>query len=195
MILGAGIDFPYWQTFGLQRVFPSLQDKLAGFPVATIYNRIIRDWPQLRPQFALFKTPDLYRKLEQLYGAYVVALSKGANRYQVSDRNPPFKTASFIIEQTGIDRQTVVAFLSSLEKLAKEGAIPFEFWDPKKAVAQAKAVTKVQKEVAAAKPPDPVTDTLQTVKTGFKWLVILGVTVGGAYALAQVSSFIPKGKK
>lgn len=195
MILYGSIDFPYWKTFALQRSFPTLQDKLAGFPVATIYNRIIKDWPTLRPEFALFKTPDLYRKLEQLYGSYVVALSKGAKRYELADRNPSFKTVSFMIEQTGIDRQTVVAFLSSLEKLAKEGAIPFEFWDPKKAIEQGKAVTKQKVAIAEAKPQTVIEQGISNVTRVLTWGAVVAVVVGGAYALSTVSAFVPKRKK
>ena len=177
------------------RVFPGLQDRLNTFPNAAIYNRIIKDWPALRPQLALFKTPDLFRKLQQLYGAYILALSKGAKRYELADRNVPFKTASFIIQQTGIDRQTVVAFLSSLEKLAKEGAIDLQFWDPKKAIELNKAVTKQQKEVAATKPKNVIEETAAKATKALTWVAVIAVVVGGGYALSQVKSFIPRGKK
>ncbi len=190
MLLGS--SFPFIEQFALMRVFPGLQDKLSTFPVATIYNRIIKDWPQLRPQFALFKTPDLYRKLEQLYGAYALALSKGANRYQTSDRNPPFMTVSFIMQQTGIDRGTVVAFLSTLEKLAKEGGISMEYWDPKRAIQQAKAVTAQKKAIEAVKPATPIVEAVSTVKTTAKWLGVIAVLGLGAYALSSVGAFIPK---
>lgn len=189
-MLLAGIDYPYWATFNLQRVFPTLQDKLAAFPVATIYNRMIRDWPALRPSLSLFKTPDLYRKLNQLFGAYTVALAKGANAYQVSDRNPPFKTAAFIVEQTGIDRQTVVAFLSSLEKLAKEGGIDFQYWNPKKALEQAKSVTRQKKEIAAAEPKNAFEEAAGKVGSAMKWVTVALVAGAGVYAL----SFVPKFK-
>jgi len=177
------------------RVFPGLQDKLSVFPNAAIYNRIIKDWPALRPQFALFKTPDLFRKLQQLYGAYVLALSKGAKRYELSDRNPPFKTASFIIQQTGIDRQTVVAFLSSLEKLAKEGAIDLQYWDPKKAIELNKAVVKQKKAVEATQPKNVIEETAGKVTKTLTWVAVIAVVVGGGYALSQVKAFIPRGKK
>lgn len=180
------------KTLAVTRVFPQLQDKLNAFPVATIYNRMINDWPSLRPVWAPFKTPDLYRKLSQLYGAYVVAMQKGANPYQLADRNPPFKTVSFIIEQTGIDRQTVVAFLSTLESLAKRGAIDFQYWNPKRAIEQGRAVQAQQAAVKAATPKGPIEDGVSTVKTAIKWVAIIGGVAAGAYALSQVRHLVGK---
>jgi len=194
VLLGAGIDFPYWQTFGLQRVFPSLQDKLASFPVATIYNRIIQDWPTLRPKLQLFTKPQLMQQLEQMYGAYALALSKGAKAYQVSDRNPPFATASFIVQQTGIDRQTVVAFLSSLEKLAKSGGIPFEYWDPKKAIEQGKAVTAQNNAVNASRPRGLIEEAASGVTRTLTWLAVGAVAIAGVYFAVQAKTLFPKGR-
>lgn len=190
MLLGAGTP----SLLLAYRVFPGLQDKLSVFPNATIYNRIVKDWPGLRPQLALFKTPDLYRKLGQLYGAYVLALSKGAKRYELSDRNVPFKTVSFIIDQTGIDRQTVVAFLSSLERLAKEGSIDLQFWDPKKAIELNKAVTKQKKAVEATKPQGVIEETAAKATKALTWVAVIAVVVGGGYALSQAKHFLPKSR-
>lgn len=187
MLLGAGSS----SLLLAYRVFPGLQDKLSVFPNATIYNRIVKDWPTLRPKLALFKTPDLYRKLGQLYGAYILALSKGAKRYELADRNVPFKTVSFIIDQTGIDRQTVVAFLSSLERLAKEGSVGLQFWDPKKAIELNKAVTKQKKAVEATKPQGVIEETAAKATKVLTWVAVVAVVVGGGYALSQAKHLLP----
>lgn len=191
MLLGAGIDFPFWATFNLQRVFPSLQDKLSAFPVATIYNRMIKDWATLRPTLSLFSKPDLFRKLSQLFGAYTLALSKGAAPYQVSDRKPKFLTVSFIMQQTGIDRLTVVAFLSSLEKLAKEGGIDFQYWNPKKALEQNKAVTAQQKAIAESEPQSPMSEAFSSIGKVGKYITFALIAGLGIYGL----SFIPRKSK
>ncbi len=177
----AGVNYPYWDTFLLQRVFPKLQDKLTVFPVATIYNQIIQDWPTLRPAFALFQKPDLYRRLETLYGSYLVALSKGAVPYQLHPATPPkFQTATWMQTQTGIDRQTVVAFLSSLEKMAKSGAIDQKYWNPDRAVAENKEIAKrIQADTASA-PKSPVVSAIADTASGLKW--------GGIGLLALVAA-------
>lgn len=194
MLLGAGIDFPFWQTFNLQRVFPGLQDKLAAFPVASLYNRMIRDWVALRPKLQLFSKPQLMQQLEQMYGAYALALAKGAKPYQVSDRNPPFKTAAFIVEQTKIDRQTVVAFLSSLEKLAKEGGIAFEYWDPKKAVTLNKAVSAQNKAVSETRPKGAIEETANKITKTLAWIAGGVVVLGGVYLVSQAKTILPKSR-
>lgn len=187
--MAGGIDYNYWKTFNLQRVFPKLQDLLSVFPRATIYNRILVDWPTLKPAFALFQKSDLERRLDSIYGAYLVALSKGAAPYQLADRAPKFKTASFIVEQTGIDRGTVVAFLSSLEKLAKSGGVDLKYWNPDRAVQLNKEVTKRIKEDAATAPVAPLVSTIGTVANAAKWG---GIGLVALVAALAVGKFIPK---
>lgn len=184
----SGVDYRYWETFGLQRVFPGLQDKLAVFPVATLYNRILIDWPLLKPKFALFQKPDLYRKLETLYGAYLVALSKGAAPYQLADREPKFKTAQFIVDQTGIDRATVVAFLSTLEKMAKAGQIDLKYWNPDRAVQQNKEIAKRIKEDTATAPKSALVSAVSDTASGLKWG---GIGLLALVAALAVGKFIP----
>lgn len=191
MLYGAEINYPYWATFNLQRVFPQLQDKLFAFPKATIYNTIIRDWPAERPKLSLFKTTELEQKLNQLYGAYILALSKGAQPYQLADRNPKFATASFMVTQTGLDRGLVVAFLSTLEKLAKGGGIPLEYWNPKKAIELNKAVQKVKAEVAATRPKGALEDTVDKVGTTAKWVLVAVAVAAGGFAISQVRKVLP----
>lgn len=183
--------YSYWQTFDLQRVFPSLQDKFATFPRATIANKILVDWPTLRAAFTRIGKSDLERRLDSVYGAYLVALSKGAAPYQLADKAPKFKTVSFVVEQTGVDRATVVAFLSSLEKLAKSGGVDLKYWNPDKAVKLNKEVTRRIKEDAASAPTPPLLSALGNVGNTVKWAAIIGV---GIYASVYVGKFIPKRK-
>lgn len=185
MIL-SGIDYPYWKTFNLQMVFPTLQDKLNVFPVATLYNQIVKDWPGLRPTAARmpFTLPELQRKLHTLYGAYLLALAKGAKPYELHPRSrPTFQTAAFLVEQTGIDRQTVVAFLSTLEKLAKAGTIDLKYYAPDKAIALNKEIKKKQAEVKASEPEGPIDSALKDVKSVAGWVG------AGALALLGLAAY------
>lgn len=186
--MAGGIDYNYWKTFNLQRVFPKLQDLLSVFPRATIYNRILVDWPTLKPSFAIFQKSDLERRLDSIYGAYLVALSKGAAPYQLADRAPKFKTVSFIVEQTGVDRASVVAFLSSLEKLAKSGGVDLKYWNPDRAVQLNKEVSKRIKEDAATAPVSPVVSTIGQVASAAKWG---GIGLVALVAALAVGKFIP----
>lgn len=187
-IMAGGIDYNYWKTFNLQRVFPKLQDALSVFPRATIYNRILVDWPTLKPSFALFQKNELERRLDTIYGAYLVALSKGAAPYQLADRAPKFKTVSFIVEQTGIDRGTVVAFLTSLEKLAKSGGVDLKYWNPDRAVQLNKAVAARIKEDVATAPKSPVVTAIADTASGLKWG---GIGLLALVAALAVGKFIP----
>lgn len=177
-----GLDFPYWETFNLRAVFPYLQDKLTNFPEATVYNDILSQWRGLRPdQQGLFQTPDLRRKIATLYGMYLVALSRGATPYQLHPLTPPrFKTAEFLQSQTGIDRASVVAFLTSLERLAKAGKIGFQYWNPERAVEGNKAVTTAQTTYNATKPKS---DLQLAVQSGAKWIGF------GALGLGALAAF------
>jgi hypothetical protein len=168
------------------KAFPGLQDKLSAFPAATIYNRIIRDWASLRPQLKLFSKPALQRRIETLYGSYVVALSKGAAPYQLADREPKFKTVSFMVEQTGIDRQTVVAFLSTLEKMAKAGEIDLKYWNPDRATQQNKEIQRRQKIDAATAPKSPIIAAVQEGASAVKWGGIGLVALVGAFAVSKL---------
>jgi len=181
--------YAYWQTFDLQRFFPKLQDKFATFPRATIANKILVDWPTLRDGFTRIGKSEVERRLDSIYGAYLVALSKGAKPYQLADKNPPFKTASFIVTQTGIDRGTVVAFLSSLEKLAKSGGVDLKFWNPDRAVQLNKEVTKRIKEDAATEPVSPLVSTIGSTANAVKWG---GIGLLALVAALAVGKFIPK---
>jgi len=185
-MLLSGIDYPYWKTFNLQMVFPALQDKLSVFPVATIYNQIVKDWPGLRPTAARmpFTLPELQRKLHTLYGAYLLGLARGAKPYELHPRSrPAFPLASFLEGQTGIDRQTVVAFLSTLEKLAKAGKIDLKYYAPDKAIALNKEIKKKQAEVKESEPKGPIAETVQDVKSVAGWVGI------GALALLGLAAF------
>lgn len=187
MILQGGIDYPYWETYNLRAVFPALQDRLTGFPVATIYNQIVMDWKTLRPTaFRVpFTMPDLQRKLHTLYGAYLVALSKGAKPYELHPRaRPAFQTAAFLVEKTGIDRQTVVAFLSTLEKLAKAGKIDLKYYAPDKAIELNKAVKQKHAEVKASEPETPFSSALDSAKNTAG---IIGIAALGLLGLAAFS--------
>jgi len=173
-----GIDYPYWETFNLRAVFPKLEDALKVFPSSTMYNQILLDWPILRDQVgkSFLAKPDLMRKIDTLYGAYLVALSKGAAPYKLHDKLPKFKTASFIVTQTGIDRATVVAFLATLEKLAKSGGIDSKYWDPDRAVERNKTITQRAKADAASAPQGPLDKIQSTAEwIGFGALGVLGV--------------------
>ncbi len=183
-----GIDYPYWQTFNLRATFPKLEDALKVFPSSSVYNRIVLDWPTLRDSAgkSLFATPDLMRKIDTLYGAYLLALSKGATPYKLADRSPKFKTASFIVEQTGIDRGTVVAFLTTLEKMAKSGAIDSKYWDPDRAIQRNKAITSKQKEIAATAPQSP----LDKIASTAEWIGIGSIGILGLVAFMYLK---PKG--
>ena len=183
--------YSYWQTFDLQRVFPSLQDKFTAFPRATISNRILVDWATLRDSFTRLGKSNLERRLDSVYGAYLVALSKGAKPYQLADKAPKFKTVSFIVEQTGVDRATVVAFLSTLEKLAKSGGVDMKYWNPDKAVALNKEVTKRIKEDAATAPKSPLVSTLGDIAGGAKWA---GIGVVVLVASVYLGRLVPKRK-
>lgn len=183
--------YSYWQTFDLQRVFPSLQDKFAVFPRATIANRILVDWPTLRDAFTRLGKSDLERRLDSIYGAYLVALSKGAKPYQLADRAPKFKTASFVVEQTGVDRATVVAFLSTLEKLAKSGAVDLKYWNPDRATALNKEVAKRVKEDVATSPKSPLVSTLGDLAGAAKWT---GIGVVVLVASVYLGRLVPKRK-
>ena len=187
---GAGADsaLAYWQTFDLQRIFPRLQDKLAAFPRATIANRILVDWPTLRAGFTRLGKSDVERRLDAAYGAYLLALSKGAAPYQLTDRNPKFKTAAFIVEQTGVDRGTVVAFLATLEKLAKSGAIDAKYWDPDRAVARNKEVTRRIKQDEASAPVSPLVSAVGNAASAAKWG---GIGLLALVAALAVGKFIP----
>lgn len=185
MILGA-VDFPYWETFGLRAVFPGLQDRLHAFPAATIYNQMISEWRSLRQDSkALFRTPDLVNKITTLYGAYLLALSKGAAPYELHPRNAPkVPLVSTLVSQTGIDRESVVAFLSTLEKLARSGAIEYRYWDPERATVQNKAVQKTNKAYEDSKPKTPFEESLAAVRTA-AWLVGGGVVAFGLYKVLR----------
>ncbi len=187
-----GIDYPYWSTFNLRSVFPKLEDALKVFPSSTLYNQILLDWPILRDQVGkgFFTKPDLMRKIETLYGAYLLALSKGATPYKLSDRNPKFKTAAFMVEQTGIDRAVVVAFLTTLEKLAKSGSIDNKYWDPDRAVQRNKAVTQRTKELEASSPKGP----LDKIQSTAEWIGFGALGILGVVALVYIKPFIPKPK-
>lgn len=187
-----GIDYPYWETFNLRSVFPKLEDALKVFPSSSIYNQIVLDWPILRKgaESGLFTKPDLMRKIETLYGSYLVALKNGATPYQLRDRNPKFKTSEWIVKQTGIDRATVVAFLTTLEKLAKSGGIDNKYWDPDRAVQRNKAVTQRQAEFEATEPKGP----LDKVAKAAEWLGFGALGVLGVVAFAYMKPFIPKPK-
>lgn len=191
-MMGASPSFyAYWQTFDLQRVFPSLRDKFAVFPRATIANQILIDWPTLRSGFTRVGTSEVERRLDSAYGAYLVALSKGAAPYQLKDRAPKFKTVSFIVDQTGIDRATVVAFLSTLEKMAKAGKVDLKYWNPDKAVTLNKEVKRrIQEDVATA-PKAPLVEGFSNAFSSLKWLGIGAVVLVGSM---YVGRFIPKGK-
>lgn len=180
--------YGYWQTFDLQRVFPSLQDKFSTFPRATIANRILVDWPTLRDGFTRLGKSTVERRLDSVYGAYLVALSKGAAPYQLADKKPKFATVSFIVQQTGVDRGTVVAFLSSLEKLAKGGGVDLKFWNPDRAVALNKEVTKRIKEDAATAPVAPLVSTINSAAGAVKWG---GIGILALVALVAAKKFIP----
>ncbi len=187
--MGGGIDYPYWETYNLRAVFPALQDKLTGFPVATVYNQIVMDWKGLRPSaFRVpFTVPDLQRKIHTLYGAYLVALSKGAAPYELHPRSrPAFQTAAFLTETTGIDRQTVVAFLSTLEKLAKAGRIDLKYYAPDKAIAFNKAVKKKQAEVKASEPETPLSSALDTAKNTAGIIGIAALALVGLAAFSYI---------
>lgn len=180
MIFLSGIDFPYWETFNLRILFPKLADALAVFPSSQIYNAILTGWPTLKDQIGphLFAPADLKRKIETLYGSYLVALKNGATPYQLSDRNPKYATASFMTQQTGIRRDVVVAFLTTLEKLAKAGTINQKYWAPDRVAAENVQVTARQKQDEATKPKGPVDDFLSSMRN-----VGIGVAVLGGLGL------------
>lgn len=184
-LMAGGTDYQYWKTFNLQRYFPKLWDSLAAFPRATIYNRILVDWPTLKTNFSLFQKSDLERRLDSIYGSYLVALSKGALPYQLADRAPKFKTVSFIVTQTGVDRGTVVAFLSSLEKLAKAGGVDLKYWNPDRAVQLNKEVTKRIKEDAATAPVSPLLSTIGNTTSAIKWAGIGLLALVGSLAVGK----------
>lgn len=176
--LGADLNYPYWATFNLQALFPKLQDSLRNFPVSQMYNRILVDWPTLR---SAFEAGDIPTRIATLYGSYLVALSKGATPYRLATpyKAGDFKTAEWMVNQTGIDRASVVAFLTTLEKMAREGAIDQKYWDPDRAAAQQKAVTAAVAQAKAAEPPSPL-DTAETVA---KWI---GISALAGLGLAVV---------
>lgn len=183
--------YSYWQTFDLQRVFPSLRDAFSVFPRATIANQILVDWPTLRDAFTRVGKSEMERRLDSIYGAYLVALAKGASPYQLRDKNPKFKTVSFIIEQTGTDRGTVVAFLSSLEKMAKMGKVDLKYWNPDKSVTLNKEVSRRIKEDVATAPRAPFVAGLGDIFSSVKWVAIGGIVLVGSIYLGR---FIPKRK-
>lgn len=178
MILLSGIDFPYWETFNLQILFPKLSDALSVFPSSQIYNEILRGWPTLKDQIGphLFAAPDLKRKIETLYGAYLVALKNGATPYRLADRAPKYPTVTDITNRTGIRRDVVVAFLTTLEKMARAGTINQKYWDPDRVAAQNKEVTKRQEQAKATEPKGPIDKALHTAElVGSGLLVVAGL--------------------
>ena len=188
-----GIDYPYWETYGLRSVFPALQDVLGTFPANQIYNQIIQDWRSLRPTMKLvpFALPDLLRKLNILHGAYLLALSKGAAPYELHPRSAPrFQTASFLQTQTGFDRQTVIAFLSTLEKLAKSGKIDSKFYAPQKAIERNLAAKKILAQVKESEPPTGSGGMFSDLKSAGKYAALAVVGVAFIYGL----SFLKKAK-
>lgn len=190
MVLLSGIDFPYWETFNLQILFPKLADWLSVFPSSQIYNAILRGWPELKDQIGphLFAPADLKRKIETLYGSYLLALKNGATPYRLADRNVKFPTASFMVQQTGIRRDVVVAFLTTLEKLARAGTINQQYWDPDRSVAQNKEVTKRQKEAEATAPKGAVDKAVQAAQ----WV---GVAALGITGLGLAAYLVPYFKR
>jgi len=176
VILLSGIDFPYWDTFNLRILFPKLADMLSVFPSAQIYNAILTGWPTLKDQIGphLFAPADLKRKIETLYGSYLVALKNGATPYQLADRNPKYATASFMTQQTGIRRDVVIAFLTTLEKLAKAGTIDQRYWAPDRVAAENVQVTARQKQADATRPQGPIDNFLSTARTFGGGLMLLG---------------------
>lgn len=182
-----GIDFPYWDTFALRSLFPRLEDALKNFPSSQMYNRILVDWPTLKNEIGshLFTTPDLMRKIETLYGAYLVALKNGALPYKAADRNLKYPIVSAMMAQTGFSRGVVVAFLTTLEKLARAGTISQQYWDPDRAVAQDKVIVQRQKEAAANAPKGP----LDKVAEAGKWLGLGALGLVGLGAMFYLKPF------
>ncbi len=183
-----GIDYPFWATFNLRSVFPKLEDSLKNFPSSQMYNAILLGWPTLKNEIGshLFSTPDLMRKIDTLYGAYLVALSKGAAPYKASvSLVGKYPIVSAMQAQTGFSRAVVVAFLNTLEKLARAGTISQKYWDPDRAVAQDKVIVQRQKEAAANAPKGP----LDKVAEAGKWLGLGALGLFGLGAMFYLKPF------
>lgn len=90
-----------------------------------------------------------------------------------------------ISSTTHVDAAVVLEFLRALWVLARDGKIPFAKLDPKGVM----SATAAQKSFSTEKTAlDVMGNSLKTL------LIIAGLGVG-AYALAQVSPFIPKPKR
>jgi len=84
-------------------------------------------------------------------------------------------------QQTGIRRDVVVAFLTTLEKLAKAGTIDQKYWSPDRVAAENKQVTARQKQADATKPKGPVDDFLSSARSVGTGIMILGGLAAAAY--------------
>lgn len=139
-----GIDYAKWSAFPYQTLFPRAADYFHAFPSSQVANQVIEDWPQYRDS-------DVADTVSSLFGVYLLALSKGFPRYELGVKAAA-KTLGFVRDQSGYPQGRVVAFLSTLEKMAKLGTIAREYWDPVVAKAANKASSDTLKAVRKAAP-------------------------------------------
>ena len=125
--------------------------------------------------------------VEMAYGrnpvSYVVPPDNQGNGGTLSDDT--VMLGGILAAKTKVDASVVLEFFRALWVLARDGKIPFAKFDPK----GVRAATATQKTFETEK------TALDVVSGGLKTLLIIAGLGVGAYALAQVSPFIPKPKK